>query len=143
MLIICVLILAYMFAGKDVKSLLEKIKEVDWKGYSIKTWDAIKKYSVKIGRSTCENCLKLWHVLDNPVTSLTDKAIIYAAIIYTVSPWSIISSANFSLLGCLDELAAINFAIKRVSKNITPEIEEKAKRIVEEWFGPDCSAAEA
>ena len=124
MLIICVLILAYMMVGKNIEPLLEKVKNIDWKERC---------------REACEKCLQAWYVLDDPKTPMLDKVLIYAAIIYTVSPWSVIPFVKFRIFGALDELAAINFVIKRISKNITPAIELKAKEKMEEWFGPDYS----
>lgn len=46
---ICLLILVYTILGKDIKPLLEKLKNVDWKGICDKTWAVIKE---------------LWFVLD-------------------------------------------------------------------------------
>ena len=40
---ICLLILVYTILGKDIKPLLERLKDVDWKGYRDKAWAAIKK----------------------------------------------------------------------------------------------------
>ena len=51
----------------------------------------------------------------------------------------IIPFVKFKGLGLLDEGAAIAFVINRISKNITPAIELKAKGKVEEWFGTEYS----
>lgn len=61
---ICLLILVYTILGKDIKPLLEKLKNVDWKGICDKTWAVIKEYAKKGGRLACEPLLKLWFVLD-------------------------------------------------------------------------------
>ena len=143
MLIICILILVAMIQGKSIEPLLEKIKNIDWKGYCNKAWEKIKEYSKQIGRSTCEKCLTAWYVLDDANTSTLDKALIYGAIIYTVSPWSIIPSVKFRVLGLLDEVIAINFVINRIRKNITLDIENKVKNTLEEWFGPEHTLAES
>ena len=140
---ICVLILAYMIMGKDIKPLLEKVKDIDWKGYCTEAWEKIKKYSKKVGRVTCEKCLKLWYVLEDPSTPTLEKALIYGAIIYTISPWSLASAAKYGIFGVLDEFVAINFVINRVSKRITPDIENKVKSTLDEWFGPEYSTSSA
>lgn len=139
MLIICVLILAYMMVGKNIEPLLEKVKNIDWKERCREAWENIKKFGNTVKREACEKCLQAWYVLDDPKTPMLDKVLIYAAIIYTVSPWSVIPFVKFRVFGALDELAAINFVIKRIGKNITPAIELKAKEKMEEWFGPDYS----
>ena len=136
-LTICLLILVYSILGKDVKSLVEKLKNVDWKGYCDKAWTAIKEYAKKGGRLACDPLLKLWFVLDDPRTSTWDKALIYAAIFYTISPRSLIPAAAYRFLGVLDESAAILFVIKKVQHRITPAIENKVKDTLERWFGPE------
>ncbi len=39
---ICLLILVYTILGKDIKPLLERLKNVDWKGYCDKMTPAIE-----------------------------------------------------------------------------------------------------
>ncbi len=139
MLLICLLILAAVMKGLDFQSLLEKLQDIDWKARCQEAWEKIKKYGSSIKRELCEKCLQAWYVLDDPKTPKLDKILIYAAIIYTVSPWSIIQFVKYRGLGLLDEGAAIAFVINRIGKNITPAIELKAKEKVEEWFGPEYS----
>lgn len=139
----CLLILVYTFLGKDIKHLLEKLKNVDWKGYCDNVWSAIKKYAKKGGRIGCEPLLKLWFVLDDPKTSTWEKAMIYAAIIYTVSPMNIIPAYLYKFLGILDEGAAILFVINKVRNKMTPAIENKVKDVLEEWFGPEYTVCDA
>ena len=140
---ICLLILVYTILGKDIKPLLEKLKKVDWKGYCDKAWSAIKDYAKKGGRLACEPLLKLWFVLDDPRTTTWEKAMIYAAIIYTVSPKSIIPAYLYKFLGILDEGAAILYVIKKVHDKMTPAIENKVKDTLDEWFGPEYSLSNA
>ena len=133
------LILVYSIMGKDIKPLLEKLKNIDWKGYCDKAWRAIKDYAKKGGRLACEPLLKLWFVLDDPKTTTWEKAMIYAAIIYTVSPISLIPAYLYKFLGLLDEGAAIVFVVKKVRDKMTPAIEIKVKDTLDEWFGPEYS----
>lgn len=140
---ICLLILVYTILGKDINPLLEKIKKVDWKGCCKKALNAIKEYAKKGGRLACEPLLKLWFVLDDPRTTTWEKAMIYAAIIYTVAPMSIIPAYLYKFIGILDEGAAILYVIKKVRDKMTPAIENKVKDILEEWFGPEYSVRDA
>lgn len=64
--------------------------------------------------------------------------LIYAALIYTVSPVSLIPSSVYKLLGVLDEGAAVAYVYKKVKDNITPEIHRKVEDVLTEWFGLDC-----
>ena len=72
-----------------------------------------------------------------------EKGIIYAAIIYTVSPMSIIQAYLYRFLGILDECAAILYVIKKVRDKMTPAIENKVKDVLNEWFGPEYSVSDA
>lgn len=64
--------------------------------------------------------------------------LIYAALIYTVSPVSLIPSSVYKLLGVLDEGAAVAYVYKKVKDNITPEIHRKVEDVLTAWFGLDC-----
>ena len=142
-LTICLLILVYTILGKDIKPLLDKLKNVDWEGYCDKAWAAIKEFAMKGGRLACEPLLKLWFVLDDPRTTTWERAMIYAAIIYTVSPASFIPAYIYRFLGILDEGAAVFYVIKKVRDKMTPEIEDKVKDVLDEWFGPEYSTGNA
>lgn len=139
---ICLLILVYTLMGKDVKPLLDRLKNVNWTALWLKAMEAIKKYTRKGGRIACSPLLKLWFVLDDPRTSTWEKALIYAAIIYTVSPMSAIPAYLYRFLGILDEGAAILFVINKVNDKMTPAIENKVKDILDEWFGPEYSVSD-
>ena len=134
---ICLLILVYSIMGKDIEPLLKKIGNVDWSGYRDNAWTAIKGYAKKGGRLACEPLLKLWFVLASTRVTTWEKAIIYAAIIYTVSPISLIPAYFYRFLGVLDEGAAIFYVIKKVRDKMTPDIELKVKEVLEEWFGAE------
>ena len=143
MITICLFILVYTIFGKDIKPLLKRLKKVDWKGISDKALASIKEYAKKGGRIACEPLLKLWFVLDDPATTTWEKAMIYAAIIYTVSPVSFIPTCIYQFLGLLDEGAAVLFVIKKVRDKMTPAIENKVKDVLDEWFGPEYSVSDA
>lgn len=140
---ICLLILIYSITGKSIKPLLEKLKNIDWKGHCDKAFEAIKEHAKKAGRFACEPLLKLWYVLEDPKTTTWEKAIIYAAIIYTVSPVSVLPSYLYKLLGILDEGFAILFVVKKVRDKMTPAIENKVQDTLEEWFGPEYTVSDA
>ena len=68
-------------------------------------------------------------------TPILDKALVYAAIIYTISQVSLIPSAVYKLLGVLDEGAAMLYVYKKIKDKITPEINTKVEDTLNEWFG--------
>lgn len=97
MIALCITILVYSIMGKDIHSLLEEVKGVDWKGKMNDVMASLKPYALRVGR-----------------TAALDKVLIYAALIYTVSPVSLIPSSVYKLLGVLDEGAAVAYVYKKV-----------------------------
>lgn len=135
--ITCLAILICAIKGKDYKEKLAELQNVDWKGYADKALVKIKKYAKKAGRIAATPLLKLWYVLDDPNTTTLERALIYAAIIYTVSPVSLIPAYLYRFLGVLDEGAAILYVINKVKDKMTPSIENKVKDTLDEWFGAE------
>lgn len=135
MTIICITILAYMIMGKNIDSLLEKVKDVDWKEKCNELFEKLKPYARKVGRTAAKPLLQFYFVLTDDKTSTLDRVLIYAAIIYTISPVSLIPSVVYKFLGVLDEGAAVLFVYNKVKSKITPEINMKVNQTLDEWFG--------
>lgn len=133
--VICITLLAYCILGKDIRSLMERIKEVDWKGKSGELFDKLRPYALKAGRVAAKPMLQFYYVMTDENTPTLDKALVYAAIIYTISPVSLIPSAVYKLLGVLDEGAAVLYVYKKIKDRITPEINAKVNDTLNEWFG--------
>lgn len=133
--VICITLLAYCILGKDIRSLMERIKEVDWKGKSRELFDKLRPYALKAGRVAAKPMLQFYYVMTDENTPTLDKALVYAAIIYTISPVSLIPSAVYKLLGVLDEGAAVLYVYKKIKDRITPEINAKVNETLNEWFG--------
>lgn len=141
LILLCLIILGYMIVGKDVKPLLEKLDSVDWKYRMSKLTEKIKDYAVKAGRVAVKPLLHFYYVMTDAETTTMEKALIYGAIIYTVSPVSIIPSAAYRILGILDEGAAVAYVYKKIRDKITPAITLKVAETIEDWFGPDYSVS--
>lgn len=139
----CLAILICAIKGEDFKSKLAELKNVDWKSHTDKAFAKIKKYAKKAGRIASTPLLKLWYVLQDPKTTTLERALIYAAIIYTVSPVSLIPAYLYRFLGILDEGAAILYVVNKVKDKMTPAIENKVKDTLDEWFGPEYSVSDA
>ena len=140
--IICITVLAYLIMGKDVKSLLEKLKNVDWQGKASSVSDKLKPYALKVGRVAARPLLTFYYVLNDETTTTLDRVLVYAAIIYTISPVSLIPAAVYHLLGVLDEGAAVLFVYKKIKNNVTPEIRQKVEDTLDEWFGAEYEVVE-
>ena len=99
----CILILAYMVMGKDVKPLLERVKNVDWRGKINALMDKLRPWALKAGRAATRPLLQFYYVMDDDNTSTLDRVLIYAAIIYTILPMDFIPSVIYKFLGILDD----------------------------------------
>lgn len=121
--------------GKNIDSLLEKVKDVDWKEKGHDLYEKLKPYAKKVGRTAAKPLLQFYFVLSDDKTTTLDRVLIYTAIIYTVSPVSLIPSAVYKLLGILDEGAAMLFVYNKIKSSITADIEMKVNQTLDEWFG--------
>lgn len=133
--IICITVLAYVIAGKDINKQLEKLKSVDWKAKSTDVFGKIGNYAKKAGRLATKPLLQLYYVLTVGETTTIEKALIVGAILYTVMPFSLISFKAHKILGALDEGLAVVYVIKKVQNKITPEINAKVEETLNAWFG--------
>jgi len=134
---ISLLILAYLIMGKDIKPLLERVKNIDWRGKINALMDKLRPWAVKSGRAATRPLLQFYYVMDDENTSTLDCVLIYAAIIYTISPVSLLPSAVYRFLGVLDEGAAILYVYNKVKDKITSEINVKVEETLNAWFGPE------
>ena len=134
---ISLLILAYMIMGKDVKPLLERVKNIDWCAKINALKDRLRPWALKAGRAATRPLLQFYYVMDDENTSTLDRVLIYAAIIYTISPVSLLPSAVYRFLGVLDEGAALLYVYNKVKDKITPEINVKVEETLNALFGPE------
>ena len=133
--ILSITILAYLIMGKDIKNLLEEAKSIDWRQKTSSLIDSIRPYALKAGRVVARPLLQFYYVLDDDKTSTLDRVLIYAAIVYTISPVSLLPKAVYKLIGVLDEGAALMYVYKKVKDNITPAINAKVDHTLNDWFG--------
>lgn len=129
------LILAYWIMGKDVKPLLERIKNIDWRGKFSDLMDKLRPWALKVGRVATRPLLQFYYVMEDEKTSTLDRVLIYAAIIYTVLPMDLIPRAIYKFLGILDDGVAMLYVYKKIKDKITPAINLKVEETLNEWFG--------
>ena len=140
--IICITILAYCILGKDIKALMEKIGDVDWKRKADEVMEWLRPYAIKVGRVAAKPLVQFYYVMTDENTSTLDRIPVYAAILYTIAPVSLVPSAVFKVLGILDEGAAMMYVYKKVKERITPDIDYKVERTLNEWFGAEYELVE-
>lgn len=139
---ISLLILAYLIMGKDIKPLLERVKNIDWRGKINALMDKLRPWALKAGRVATRPILQFYFVMDDDNASTLDRVLIYAAIIYTILPMDLIPSAIYKFLGILDDGVAMLFVYKKIKDKITPEINAKVEDTLNEWFGAEYELVE-
>ncbi len=139
---ISLLIFAYLIMGKDVSGLLEKVKNVDWRGQINSLLDKLRPWALKAGRAAARPLLQFYYVLDDDNTSTLDRVLIYAAIIYTILPCDLVPSAVYKFLGVLDDGATMLYVYKKIKNRITPEINAKVEDTLNEWFSVEYEMVE-
>ena len=139
---ISLLILAYLIMGKDIKPLLERVKDIDWRGKINALMDKLRPWALKAGRVATRPLLQFYYVMDDENTSTLDRVLIYAAIIYTILPMDFIPSVIYKFLGILDDGVAMLYVYKKIKDKITPEINAKVEDTLNEWFGVEYELVE-
>lgn len=139
---ICILTLAYCILGKDIKALLEKVKDVDWHSTINTVINKVRPWALKVGRTTARPILQFYYVMADKNTSTLDRVLIYGAIAYTVWPMDLVPRTIYKLLGVLDDGAAIMFVYKRIKNKITPTINTRVENTLNEWFGVEYEVVE-
>lgn len=139
---ISLLILAYLIMGKDIKPLLERVKNIDWRGKINALMDKLRPWALKAGRVAARPLLQFYYVMDDDNTSTLDRVLIYAAIIYTILPMDLLPSVIYKFLGILDDGVAMLFVYKKIKDKITPEINAKVEDTLNEWFGVEYELVE-
>lgn len=139
---ICILILAYTIMGKEIGTLLERVKKTDWRVKINALIDMLRPWALKAGRATTRPLLQFYYVMDDDSTSTLDRVLIYAAIIYTIVPMDIVPKVVYKSLGILDDGVAILYVYKKIKDRITPKIKAKVEETLDEWFGVEYEMIE-
>ena len=139
---ISLLILAYLIMGKDIKPLLERVKNIDWRGKINALMDKLRPWALKAGRVATRPLLQFYYVMDDDNTSTLDRVLIYAAIAYTILPMDLLPRAIYKFLGVLDDGVAMLYVYKKIKDKITPEINAKVENTLNDWFGVEYEMVE-
>ena len=97
-------------------------------------WERISAFAKSAGRMVTRPVLLLFYVMKSKDTPKKDKLLIFSALSYLVFPIDILDARRLPIIGWFDEVASISLAYQRVCKYITPEMEEKANAILDQWF---------
>jgi len=104
------------------------------KYYSEKSlWEKIKKFSKSAGAKVVYAVLLLYYAMIEPATSLKTKLYIAASLGYFIMPADAIFDLT-PIIGYSDDLGVLLFALTQIASSITPEVVEKARIKINEWF---------
>ena len=105
------------------------------KQYSEKSlWVKIKKFSKDAGIKVVYAVLLLYFVMESKNVGVKTKLSIAAALGYFILPTDAIFDLT-PLIGYSDDLGVLLFALSQISSSITPDIKEKARQKLKDWFG--------
>lgn len=101
-------------------------------------WDMVCGYAKKIGRAGARPMLQLFFVLKSDETPRSEKILIYSTLAYLVFPIDLISAKRLPVIGWIDEVVSLTVAYQKVKRYVTPEIENKVERILDDLM-PETS----
>ncbi|MBD5357640.1 MAG: DUF1232 domain-containing protein [Bacteroides sp.] len=99
-----------------------------------KLMEKIKKYGRIAGIKVVYAVLILYYASMDKNIPTKDRLMIFAALGYFILPLDFIPDTL--PLGFTDDMAALTFVLKTIWSNLTPNVFAKARKKLEEWFGP-------
>ena len=129
---------------EDMEDIKDKVNEtsiqVYKKDYSEESFFAkLLKYAKVIGVNLVYKALQLYFVLQKPELSAADKAIVFAALGYLISPLDFLPDPTPGV-GYTDDALAVALAFAKVFMYIDDEVRTLAKQKLDDIFGKGTSA---
>jgi uncharacterized membrane protein YkvA (DUF1232 family) len=97
-------------------------------------WKKLREYAKTAGAKVVYAVLLLYYTLESNTVKMKTKLSIAAALGYFILPTDAIFDLT-PLIGYTDDLGVALFVLSQIATSITPEIREKAKQKLAEWFG--------
>lgn len=128
---------------EDMEDIKDKVNEtsiqVYKKDYSEESLFAkLLKYAKVIGVNLVYKALQLYFVLQKPELSAADKAIVFAALGYLISPLDFLPDPTPGV-GYTDDALAVALAFAKVFMYIDDEVRTLAKQKLDDIFGKGTS----
>ena len=95
--------------------------------------DKIARIAKRAGAKLIYAALLLYYTLQSDRISTKDKAIIVGALGYMISPIDVIPDAS-PIAGLTDDLAVLLYVLKKIWVDVDPEVKERAKNKLVNWF---------
>lgn len=104
------------------------------KYYSEKSlWEKIKKFSKSAGVTVVYAVLLLYYAMADKNTSIKSRLMIAASLGYFILPADAIFDLT-PIIGYSDDLGVLLFALTQIATSITPQVKDKARNKIQEWF---------
>lgn len=123
----------------SIDSVIESIKNLELPDVLKDLFGKIAAGAKQLGRFATGQLLRLYYVLKEGELSGSEKAWIYAALVYVLVPGDLIPRRLFHILGITDDALALGYVIVKVKDKITPQIEQKVAMQLDKWFGYEIS----
>ena len=98
--------------------------------------EKISRVAKRAGSKLVYAALILFYTLQSDKISVKEKAIILGALGYLISPLDVVPDA-IPIVGLGDDLAVLVYVLKLVWTAIDPEVQERAKQKLSQWFDED------
>ena len=99
-----------------------------------KFWGKLRRYAKQAGEQVTEKALVLYYAAESPETPFWAKTVIRGSLGYFIVPTDAVPDVIVGA-GYVDDLGALTAAFGMVAMSITPEVKEKAKGKMRDWFG--------
>ena len=99
-----------------------------------KFWEKLVRYAKVAGGEVVERALQLFYAAQDPGTPAWARAVIFGALGYFITPADAIPDF-VPAAGYSDDLGVLVLAIATVAFYITPEVKQKARAKMQDWFG--------
>lgn len=97
-------------------------------------WEKLKEQAKNAGMKVVYAALVLYYTMESPHVKTKTKLSIAAALGYFILPADAIFDLT-PIIGYSDDLGVLLFVLAQIGQNVTPEIKEKARAKLTEWFG--------
>jgi uncharacterized membrane protein YkvA (DUF1232 family) len=96
-------------------------------------WEKIRKFSKDAGAKVVYAVLLLYYAMGDNSVSIKNKLMIAASLGYFILPTDAIFDLT-PIIGYSDDLGVLIFALTQIASSVTPEVKEKARIKMNEWF---------
>lgn len=97
-------------------------------------WDKIKQFSKDAGLKVIYAVLLLFYAMKDKSVGFKTKVSIAAALGYFILPTDAIFDIT-PIIGYSDDLGVLIFALTQIASSITPEVKQRAREKLNDWFG--------